>query len=327
MNRKRKKQLIIDIIIAFILALLVFGGFFVYNIYFSIQEAQSDWYEPIDDERSKYGNSSTNLGGSLKDLVKGDSEGSNKQENIVFLLTGADSRGGRVARSDTIMIANYNVTENKVFITSIPRDTYVEIPGRGHEKLNHAFAYGQSALMAVTLENFLDIKIDKYVSINFEGFIDLIDAIGGVTIDVEKNMYWYDTSMGSDTIIDLKKGLQVLNGKDALGYARFRHDSLGDFGRMRRQQTIIKAFVDELKKPENITKASEIIKIVGKNMKSDLTMDDVNFLIMNFIKNPNISVEFQTLTGTGFTSEKDGLYYLRIPDEQLEEFKEKFKNF
>jgi LCP family protein required for cell wall assembly len=140
----------------------------------------------------------------------------------VILVLGGDYRKGEVGRTDTILLVFLDTKEKTVHILNIPRDTYVNIAGKGIKtKINHAFAYGGVDMAKETVENFLNIEIDHYVDTDFDGFVSLIDALGGVQVDVEKRMYYPAEN------IDLQKGLQTLDGEQALAYVRYRSDGLG----------------------------------------------------------------------------------------------------
>ena len=157
----------------------------------------------------------------------------NLKKNIVVL--GVDERSDDVGRSDTLFVVMFDSSNKSASLLSVPRDTRVRIDGHGWDKINHAYAYGGRELTQKTVEELLGIKINNYVMVDFKGFTGLVDAIGGIDIDVEKDMYYHDTWDGFT--VDLKKGRQHLDGKTAIQYVRFR-DEEGDIGRIRRQQHI-----------------------------------------------------------------------------------------
>ena len=155
----------------------------------------------------------------------------NLKKNIVVM--GVDERSDDVGRSDTLFVVMFDSSNKSASLLSVPRDTRVRIEGHGWDKINHAYAYGGRELTQKTVEELLGIKINNYVMVDFKGFTGLVDAIGGIDIDVEKDMYYHDTWDGFT--VDLKKGRQHLDGKTAIQYVRFR-DEEGDIGRIRRQQ-------------------------------------------------------------------------------------------
>lgn len=162
------------------------------------------------------------------------------QSNVHFLLVGSDEREDEVSRSDTMIYMVVRPKDKKISYLSLPRDTLVSIEGYGEDKLNHSYAYGGLPLLESTIRSNFHTRIDHVVKVNFNSFKKVIDAMGGITIDVESDMSvpWED--------IDLKKGKQVLNGHDALGYVRWRSDGLGDLGRIERQQKFMQAVTEKL---------------------------------------------------------------------------------
>jgi LCP family protein required for cell wall assembly len=186
-----------------------------------------------------------------------------------ILLLGADGSNELGHRSDTVMVLHINSEKKEASVISIPRDTLAVIPGRGLDKINHAFAYGGAELSRQTVEGLLHISIPYYVVVNLSGIESLIDDIGGVTINVEKRMYYIDYAGGLD--IDLKPGVQKLNGKQVMGYLRFRHTD-GDFARIGRQQNFLKDLASELMKKDNLLKSPnaflQLLSCVETNLNS-----------------------------------------------------------
>lgn len=183
------------------------------------------------------------------------------------LLVGCDTREGDVvARSDTLMVAFFNIDTGTVNLLSIPRDSYVQIPGYGQTKINHAFAYGGISLTKATVEYLLGITIDDYVIIDFNGFRDVVDAIGGVEIDVDMDMYNYGEN------IDIKQGLQTLNGTQALGYVRYRGSDCSDYQRIQHQQNFLQALIDKLLSFSSLTKMASLINIGMSNVSTSLNV-------------------------------------------------------
>jgi len=131
-----------------------------------------------------------------------------------------------------MFVATIDEATKSVSLLSVPRDTRVKIPGHGWDKINHAYANGGSQLSQKAVENLLGIPIDYYVTIDFAGFYKIVDAVGGVDVDVEKRMYYEDPY--DELVIDIQPGMQHMNGKTAIQYVRYR-DSEGDIGRIERQ--------------------------------------------------------------------------------------------
>lgn len=178
-----------------------------------------------------------------------------------YLLVGSDSREGLTKaqrkelatgnaqgkRTDTIMLVHVSESGGKPVVISIPRDSYVPIPGYGTNKINASFAFGGAKLLTKTVEDATGIHIDGYLEIGLGGFASVVDSLGGVNICVATDMK--DKLAG----IDLKKGCQVLNGPEALGYVRSRHeDPLGDIGRANRQRQFLSALVKQAATPSTV---------------------------------------------------------------------------
>ncbi len=225
-----------------------------------------------------------------------------------ILLLGLDSRDPGM-RSDTVMIMTLNRRNGEITIFSIPRDMRVQIPGHGSDKINHAHAYGGVALTREVVENFLDIKIDYYMTTDFVGFENIVDLLGGIEFDVEKRMYYH----ASDVHIDLQPGLQLLDGDKALQYARWRSDTQADLGRVQRQQKLLGALLQEIITFKNILKFPRLMPEIAENMKTDLELNQA-ILLANKLK----SVDFEqinTFTLPGRGEKINGVSYL-IPQEE-----------
>lgn len=209
--------------------------------------------------------------------VAGLTTSSNGKINVLVL--GVDEREDDVGRSDTAFVVTIDKDEKKVTVLSIPRDSRVKIAGHGWDKMNHAYGFGGAKLSKATVENLLGIPINYTVVVNFNGFIHMIDAIGGVTVNVDKRMTYadpYDDNGG--LYIDLQPGVQKLNGKKAIEYVRYR-DEEGDIGRVARQQKFLKALLQEFTKPQLITKLPDLVKEVSKAVRTDMPTSEMVKLI------------------------------------------------
>ena len=196
-------------------------------------------------------------------------------DKTTVLIMGVDERLDDVGRSDTIIIATIDPLTNQAALLSIPRDTRVKVGYRGFDKINAAYAYGGVRLAENTVENFLGIDIDHYVTINTHAFVDMVDAIGGVDLDVEKRMYYEDPwDDDGGLVIDLYPGFQHLDGADAVTYVRYR-DSEGDIGRVKRQQKFIAAVVDKVTSPAIIPEIPTLIKQMLDAVNTDLSMRQI----------------------------------------------------
>lgn len=203
-----------------------------------------------------------------------------RQQNI--LLLGVDSNGQgtdqwKGTRSDTIIVLNVDPASHSVNAISIPRDSKVYIAGNhGVDKINAAHAYGGIDVAKKTIEDTLGIKINRYICVHDEGVREVIDALGGIPIYVEKRMK-YDDNAGK-LHINLDKGTHILSGQEAVGYLRFRHDALGDIGRTRRQQWFLRGFLERVQSPQTISKIPEIVNISKKYIKTDMSIYELSQL-------------------------------------------------
>jgi LCP family protein required for cell wall assembly len=201
-----------------------------------------------------------------------------------------------VSRSDTLILATFDPHTRRVGFLSIPRDTRAEIPGRdGWRKINTAFAYGGPPLTIRTAENLLDVRVHYYVKLGAQSFAKLIDAVGGVWVDVERDMRYQDWWGG--VYIDLRQGRQLLNGEQAMGYARFRYDPLGDIGRAERQLKVVQALFNRLREPEVILRAPQILRAAIENTETNLTPHDIATLGWFLMRLGNERIETVMLPG------------------------------
>ncbi|KAI7263029.1 hypothetical protein KC345_g9265 [Hortaea werneckii] len=198
-------------------------------------------------------------------------------EPVNILLMGVDARGvkkGEVPRSDTMLVASLDPVKKKFYVFSILRDTYVSIPEHGKERINTAITHGPNTAMQ-TVSDLLGIPIQYYVYTDFQGFIKLVDAVGGVDYEVEKDMVYKTKADGPEYDIDLKKGFQHLDGNMALQYVRFRHDATSDFTRTERQRGFLKAVADKVISTTSIIKLPSILSEVTPFIDTNLTTSDM----------------------------------------------------
>ncbi|TYZ29247.1 LytR family transcriptional regulator [Selenomonas caprae] len=193
------------------------------------------------------------------------------KDKSTIMIMGVDERDDDVGRSDTLMVASIDPKKNQASLLSVPRDTRVKIKGHGFDKVNAAYAYGKERLTQDTVENLLGVNIDHYVIINTKSFAKIIDALGGIDIDVPKRMYYEDPwDDDGGLIIDFRPGMQHMDGAKAITYVRYR-DEEGDLGRIRRQQDFIKACLDKMVSPAIIPKLPTIIREVMDSIQTDLS--------------------------------------------------------
>ena len=217
----------------------------------------------------------------------------------VALLVGIDKRPGETRyRTDTIMLAFYNSDTDKLQILSIPRDTYVQFPGepvKGRPtktKINEAYFYGGIALLESVIEYTFGFEVDHCVAIDFSGFLQLIDALGGVEIDVPSRMYKPTEE------IDLQKGLQTLNGYNALAFVRFRDLPMGDIDRIANQQMFIRALAAKIAQ-SSIFKAPELVNIGLEYTNTNYSITEALTLGAALYKTELADIPMYSLPGAG----------------------------
>ena len=162
----------------------------------------------------------------------------------------------------------------------MPRDTRVNIPERGMNKVNHAYAYGGAPLLKETVSNLLGIPIDHYIQINLKGIEMMIDALDGLSLTAEKDLRYTDRAGGLD--IDIKKGTHVLKGKEAIQFLRFRQDSEGDIGRIRRQQHFLKRLAEKVSSMGTLFELPGLISKLNQTFQTDLKTKELIGLALGF---------------------------------------------
>ncbi|WP_229638965.1 LCP family protein [Waterburya agarophytonicola] len=176
--------------------------------------------------------------------------------------------------SDSMLLLRFDPKKEKVSVLSIPRDTRIYIDGHGVRKINHANEYGGPALAASTASELLGgINIDRYVRVNVQGVEKLIDALGGVTVNVPKDMKYTDFSQ--HLYIDLKKGIQHLDGDKAMQFLRYRYDEYGDISRVQRQQMLMRSTVEQTLKPATVVKIPKILSVIQSHLDTNLTVREL----------------------------------------------------
>ncbi len=233
-----------------------------------------------------------------------------EKSNVYLLLAGTDQRADEASRSDTIMYAALRPVDRKIEMVSIPRDSLVEIPGVGEDKINASLAYGGVELLQETVENLVDNPVDHTVLINFESFADIIDAMGGIRINVEEDMYLPEEG------IDLKAGEQKLDGHDALAFVRWRGDGTGDIGRMERQSEFMQALSEKVR---HLTpwRAAMTLWTVQREIDTDMSILDILKLGWDFIGMSGDALEVQHFTYD--TPYINGISYVILDDQSVDE--------
>ena len=201
-----------------------------------------------------------------------------RRQNILFLGVDASNNPNDLwtgTRTDTIILVNIDPRTKSVNALSIPRDSKVYLPGdNGVNKINAAHAIGGIEMTKKTIEDTLGVHIDRYVMVHDSAVKEIVDAMDGLDIYVEKPMHYNDYS--GNLHINFTKGDHHLNGQQSVEYLRFRHDALGDIGRTQRQQWLLRSLMNNLKQPSTITKIPDIISVAKKYVKTDMSFYEMS---------------------------------------------------
>lgn len=234
-------------------------------------------------------------------------------DRVNILVLGTDAEDGVHGRADSIMVFNVDLVNYRVNVLSIPRDSRVDIPGyKNKTKINHSFAYGGVDLTRQTVSELLGIPIDYYATTNFAGFEDIVEAVGGVYIDVPKRMKthtWYGD-------IDLQPGYQLLDAKQALGFVRYRYDAGGDIARAERQQLFLKAVYERVVHLDDPTKLPQVITSILGMVETDLSYVQLAALVDHF-KDIDIDAAFTNETVGGYSQTIGGASYWIIDEDAM----------
>lgn len=301
-DREKPRRLWLKIPLIIILLLVLGIGAYAYSVYHNakttVNERMHDPVESIDTKLTK------------KKL--------NETDNLNVLLLGIDAKEGEAGRSDAIMIMRLNPQTDEMNIVSIPRDARAEIIGKGiDDKINHAYAFGAAAdgptggaTMAIdTVENFLDIEIDYYVSINMDGLIELVNELG--SISVSNDVEWTDDQY------DFPTGVLEMDGDKTMAYVRMRKkDPAGDFGRTMRQRKVIEGILQEGASVGSVPKFSGMVDILGSNMSTNMEFDDMKKLFSGY-KDTRRNISEHMVNGNG--QKIEGVYFLVVPEEEKQQ--------
>ncbi|MFS0656778.1 LCP family protein [Bacillus sp. 179-C3.3 HS] len=263
-KKKSKKKKIFKRMMVFIMLLFILlGGFAVYKIVNTLQAADKTYDELARGEKSK-------LRDAVVDIKK-------KPFSVLFVGIEDYATDGDLGRSDSLIVATINPQDKTMKMLSIPRDTRVRLASdtTGNKvKINAAFAKGGKDETIDTVEQFLDIPIDKYATVDFDGFKDVIDEVGGIDVDVPFDFHEKSDVKESKKIY-FQKGNMHLNGEEALAYARMRkQDPRGDFGRNDRQKQILRAMIDQMSRPNNIANVDNIAKEVSDHISTNFRITE-----------------------------------------------------
>lgn len=301
-QRKQKKRRRITLILLPIFIILIGIGAYAYHLVSTAEKAINDAYQTDGREN----------GSELRE-----EKVSPATDNVSILFIGIDESDKRKEKqqsnqlSDALILATLNIKDHTVKLLSIPRDSYVYIPERDtHTKINHAHSYGGPKATIETVENFLNVPVDYYVRLNFNAFMDIVDTLGGVEIDVQKEIVEQD-SRDVAGAIHLYPGLQTLDGEEALAYARTRKID-NDIERGKRQQELVKGIVSKALSLGSVLKYDDLIETVGDNMETSMSFRDIRSLVA-YGTTGSINLESYTLEGTD--SYINNIYYYQVDEE------------
>lgn len=257
---------------------------------------------PLTGVRENYGAQVQRLGHTLFTPTRSLTVAFSAHNQITVLLVGLDhvpEKHGEepVHRSDSLILATTDFTTKQVRLLSIPRDGWaMHYQGgteQGYDKLAHTYALGGIERTSETIGHLMGVTPDFYIIVKFEGLARLIDALGGLTVDVEKDMN-YDDRRGN-LHIHLKQGEQHLTGEEVVAYARFRHDAWGDIARMERQQKVMRLLLTELTSARNIPRLPTLANAIRECVETNLSADQLLALAQHADEYSPAGIQTQTL--------------------------------
>lgn len=260
--------------------------------------------------------------GSIEDVLNQNNEDLlelvDTRKTVIFAIYGTDERSDETGRSDIIMVVMYDPKQQKMVMASLPRDLRVNIPGYGLDKINHAYAYGGRELIDQTIEELLGVKLDFSVKLDFDTFASIINDAGGVSINAQKDFY------KNETQLVISQGEQVLNGKNALFYVRFRSDSDGDYGRIARQQEVVKALMKNLSTMSLKKKLQLLETYYNNGVETDVNVSKLKeYLNMS---GGDLNLSFENYRLKTYSEIIDSLWYELYSQEDLDVIKNLFNS-
>ncbi|PPA70265.1 LCP family protein [Jeotgalibacillus proteolyticus] len=312
-NKRKRRTRILWVLFPILLlglSAIGYGGY----LYVKAQAVANNSYEELDRKQSE----------KREEIVDPD------VDHVSILFLGIDesekrssSPGfeGNIARTDAMILATLNNDDKTVKLTSIPRDTLAYIPEVDYsDKINHAHAFGGPKASMEAVEELLDVPVDYYVRMNFYAFMDVVEALNGIQVDVPFDMEEMNSDDSTDAI-SLREGRQTLDGEEALAFVRSRsYDS--DLARGERQLEIMQAILDRAASVGSINKYADVIEAVGNNMQTNMRFNEMRSFI-SYAANSNLSVEMETIIGDNATY--NGVYYYEPEPESLSELQLKLR--
>ncbi|MDV2582151.1 LCP family protein [Alkalibacillus haloalkaliphilus] len=282
-RKKRKKRRLKRYMYILFALFLVVGGVASYFVFQTLQAASSS-YDDLGREQSDLRDEAVNI----------------SDEPFSVLIMGVEDyeTEGASGRTDTLMLVTFDPDDQSAKMLSIPRDTRVDFAGMERtDKINHAYAFGGKEMAIDTVEKFLEIPVDYYVSVDFDAFIRIVDVLDGVTVNVPFD--FEQKTMAPDSYyVQFYEGEQHVNGEEALAFVRMRkEDPRGDLGRVERQQEFLNALADEAMSLQSLTRVDRIAEVVGEEITTNVRIRDGFGMLMNlnnFDRDNLESVDFDT---------------------------------
>lgn len=296
-------------IASIVVILLIGGGVYAFTMYQKVSKTMNQIHQSLDRDHSpqRIEDVSTKAKKPISILVLGIDPGKDELEN----------KTETYGRSDTIMLLTLNPNTKSMKTLSIPRDTYGEIVGKNeNDNINRAYAYGNINMAVNTIEKYINVPIDYYVTVGTSSVKDIVNILGG--IDVNNN---HDFSVDGT---HFPEGVVHLTGNTAEAYLRDRHnDPNGDFGRQERVRDIVSATIKKGADIQTLSNLEPILTAVGKDVKTNLTQDDMISMIQNYKDCRNNNEELQMLGGEGFFT--GTMWHYRVKDETKKEITNKLR--
>lgn len=249
-------------------------------------------------------------------------------DELLFLVAGVDSpdlnkikasnSGNTGIRSDTMMLCKVNFQDGSIDIMSLPRDSRVPIKG-SLDKLGHAHSYGGMKLLMQTVRDFTNLDVDYYVRVDYNAVKAIVDAIGGVEIEVTEPMHYEDTTKNKELFIHFEPGLHVLDGQEAIEYLRFRTYRDGDETRVKNQQYFVKELIKQTLKPRNILRLPKLVDAYSKYIDTNIDSGIIYKGIGLASSLDGDSIETSTLPGQGGKDPATGISYFYIYENEAKE--------